>query len=235
MSIYLTGDTHGSQLQGKWGLNRLSHKNWLEGKDLNKSDYVIIAGDFGLLFHSEQTKEEKWWLSWLEDKPWTTLFVCGNHENFVKLYELETISFCSGVVGKVNSSIFHLKRGEIYQIQGKKILTFGGAESIDKLNRIDGISWWKEEIPSYAEMDHCLDNLNEHNFKVDIIVAHTCPSFIVPMITNYSEYTLQDPTTKMLEHIVRSTTFEDYYCGHWHIDRDYGKYHFVYTEILKIA
>jgi hypothetical protein len=86
-------------------------------------------------------------------------------------------------------------------------------------------------------MDNCLVNLKKHNFKVDIIVAHTCPYRLVEsFILNKPVYYGVDPTTKMLEHIVTVTTFEDFYCGHWHIDIDYNKeYHFMYERILKIA
>ncbi len=46
--IYATGDTH-----GEMSINRLSHKKWDEGKNLSKNDYVIITGDFGLVFHQD--------------------------------------------------------------------------------------------------------------------------------------------------------------------------------------
>jgi hypothetical protein len=48
MSIYVTGDTHGGM-----SINRVSYKNWPEGRDLTSEDYLIIAGDFGLIFHTE--------------------------------------------------------------------------------------------------------------------------------------------------------------------------------------
>lgn len=233
MSIYLTGDTH-----GEMSIKRLSHIKWDEGKYLTKDDYVIVAGDFSLIFHPEQTPIEKYWLKWLDQKPWTTLFVDGNHENFWKLYQYPVEDKFEGKVGRISDNIYHLRRGEVYIINNKKILTFGGALSIDKVYRMEGISWWAEEIPSYKEMDHCLDNLEKYKYSVDIIIAHTCPFFIVPIVLRFIcgfESKEIDPTTKMLEHIVTTTTFENYYCGHWHIDLDYSKYSFVYERILQIA
>lgn len=47
---------------------------------MTKQDYVIICGDFGGVW--DGSKREKYWLDWLEDKPFTTLFVSGNHENY---------------------------------------------------------------------------------------------------------------------------------------------------------
>lgn len=232
MSIYLTGDTH-----GELSINRLSFGKWPEGKNLVDTDYLIIAGDFGLIFRPEQTSAEKYWLNWLNDRPWTTLIVDGNHDNHIKLQELPREEKFGGIVGKIANSIYHLRRGEIYLIEGKKVLTFGGADSIDKENRLDGITWWKEEIPNYAEMDNCIENMKKHQEKVDIIVAHTCPLFLAQMLAakqGFYSTRNADPTTKMLEHIVKTCAFEDFYCGHWHIDEDHGKYHFVYERILKI-
>ena len=52
---------------------------------MTKNDYVIIAGDFGIW---NDTKQERYNLDWLEDKPFTTLFVDGNHSNFDRLYAM---------------------------------------------------------------------------------------------------------------------------------------------------
>ena len=46
---------------------------------MNKDDYVIICGDFG---YWDESKEQKYWLKWLDGKPFTTLWVDGNHENY---------------------------------------------------------------------------------------------------------------------------------------------------------
>lgn len=231
MSIHITGDTH-----GEMSMNRFSHKKWPKGKTLTKNDYLIIAGDFGLIYRPEQTSSERWWLNWLDSNPWTTLFVDGNHENHEKLNALPLEPKFGGIVGRVSDSIFHLKRGEVYQIQDKKILTFGGAQSIDKENRLDGISWWKEEIPNYKDMDNCIENMKKHQYDIDIIIAHQCPLTLVRMLSGTQNLLLRetDPTCKMLEHIVTNCKFSEFFCGHWHLDIDHGKYHFLYNRIVAI-
>ena len=60
-----------------------------------------------------------------------------------------------------------MKRGEVYEIDGKTIFTFGGADSIDKHQRKNRIDWWKEEMPNYLEMNYGRDNLEEIDCKVD--------------------------------------------------------------------
>lgn len=48
-------------------------------------------------------------------------------------------------------------RGEIYLIEGKKIFTFGGAFSHDKMYRREGISWWEDELPTKEECEYATD------------------------------------------------------------------------------
>ena len=57
MSIFITGDTHGSTDISKLGLSRF----W-EAERLTKNDYVIILGDFGLIWDNYPNVDEKRWL-----------------------------------------------------------------------------------------------------------------------------------------------------------------------------
>ena len=120
--VYVTGDTHGTI-----DIHKLNSKNFPEGRILTKDDYVIICGDFGFVW--DLGKEEKWWLNWLAAKPWTTLFVDGNHENHDILEQWDVTNWHGGKVHKLNESVIHLMRGQVYEIDGKKWFTFGGAKS----------------------------------------------------------------------------------------------------------
>ena len=73
MSIWITGDCHG-------GFQGFTTQNFSLLKGMDWDDCIIIAGDFGGVWAGEQADKHK--LDWLEDKPFTTLFVDGNHENF---------------------------------------------------------------------------------------------------------------------------------------------------------
>jgi len=149
-------------------------------------------GDFGLLwsqpprwitnkedkkvwFVPKDWKEEQHHVKWLTEKPWTTLFIDGNHENHDRIDALPQVEMFGSKVGKVNDSIYHLKRGEVYTISDRKFFCFGGADSTDKLQRKVGIDWWAREAPTYAEMDYGLENLEKHGNKVDYIISHNCP------------------------------------------------------------
>ena len=121
MAVYVTGDTHGD-----W-MNRLKTDSFPEQKEMTKDDYVIICGDFGLWDNSNR---EKYNLDWLEDKPFTTLFVSGNHENYDILDSLPVSELHGGKVNFVRPSVIHLMRGEVFNIEDKTFFTFGGASSL---------------------------------------------------------------------------------------------------------
>ena len=82
--IYITGDTH-----GPIDIHKLN-KRYFDDSALPKKDYLIICGDFGLVW--DNSPEEKYWLDWLNDKNYTTLFVDGNHECVHKDTEVLTDS-----------------------------------------------------------------------------------------------------------------------------------------------
>jgi len=229
MSIFVTGDTHND-------FSRLFYKKWPTSKNLNKKDLLIVLGDFGLLFNNYIEKNEKYLRRWLDEKPYSIAFICGNHENHPRLYNLPKKELFGGIVGVVEDSIYHFKRGEIYTIENKKFFTFGGATSIDRSLRIPGVSWWKEEVPSPAEMDHGLQNLENHQYNVDYILAHTAPENIVKILIKKlgSFFEDPDPTRKYLEHVCSTTAFSDFYCGHWHVEEDIDNYHFLYEDIRQI-
>lgn len=68
--IYITGDIHGTISVGQ----RLNTRNFPEQKELSKHDYVIVTGDFGLVW--DGSKEDQYWLKWLQHtKPFTTVFI----------------------------------------------------------------------------------------------------------------------------------------------------------------
>jgi hypothetical protein len=230
--LYFTGDTHGDVINH---LNRFRNRSKHLG--LTKEDFLIICGDFGCFWDGPDKKQ----LDWLDDCPWTTLFIDGNHENFVLLEALEEKEMFGGLVGIAGQSIFHLKRGEIYTIAGKKIFTYGGGVSIDKALRVEGISWWPQEIPSKAEEDYALDNLAKHGNKVDIIVTHTMPATAVKEFeegqTHGLSAKLKDPTVEFLQHVLREIEFTTWFAGHFHVNQYFldGKLCGLWNTIVELG
>jgi hypothetical protein len=246
--IFVTGDCHSD-------FRKFNTELFPEQKKLTKNDYVIICGDFGGLWDQEESKNEKYWLDWLENRPFTTLFVDGNHENFKRLSELPEVDFCGGKVGMVRPSVLHLKRGEIYNLGGVKTLAFGGARSHDisdgildsedpkwkekaiflesrgkYMYRVKGLSWWEEELPTEEEMEHARESLEKHKFNVDLIVSHCCPSSVQSRILPYGEY---DVLTDFLNELKVVVDYKKWYFGHYHGDCPIDEKHgLLYRYIL---
>ena len=230
--IFITGDTHGD-------VRRFNNNSFYEQKEMTKDDYVIILGDFGMVWdYSGESRYEKYWLDWLDEKPFTTLFIDGNHENHDRLDAMEVEQWHGGKVHKVRPSIIHLMRGQVFDIDGLKVFTFGGASShdikdgvlepgdprikrwnkdYDKLFRINKMSWWDRELPSEAEMEEGRQNLDKVDWEVDFILTH-CTSASTTAVIGVGSYD-QDILTKYLQEIKEKITYKKWFFGHHHMDK----------------
>ena len=229
MSVYVTGDKH-----GHLGMPVLVKRR--RRKSLGEGDKLIIAGDFGLVWRRPPGVQEQHWLRWLDEQKWETLFVDGNHENFELLNRMPEEQRYGGLVGRVGEKIFHLKRGTIYEIEEKSILTMGGALSVDKNSRTPYVAWWPEEIPSYADLSNCLDSIHKWGGEVDYVITHTCPREVALHLEGvYGFGKLDDPTGKILSHIASAVKFKRWFFGHWHIEKTYGKFQCIYDDIVMLG
>lgn len=228
MHVYVTGDTHVPRDIHKFLIYEQSYK-------ITQDDIFIVAGDFGLIWDRECSYREWCWTQWLDSRPFTTFFCDGNHENFHRLNKFEEVEMFGGKVGRVSKKVFHLKRGEIYTIKGKKFFTFGGAQSIDKHHRIPGVSHWDEELPTHAEINYGLDNLAKHGNEVDYIITHNAPRCVIEEHFKYPIYDkTKDPTLDFFNEIFYNTTFERWFFGHWHEDKECGSAVALFERTVKI-
>ena len=251
--IFVTGDCHAD-------FTKFNTKSFPEQKELTKEDIVIICGDFGGIW--DNSKREKYWLAWLSDKPFTTCFVDGNHENFDRLNgaEFPIIDYHGGKAHKITDSIYHLMRGYVFEFENRKFFCFGGAKSHDikdgildlekfksgdeaaftyrqwikqgKEFRINHLSWWKEELPSKKEMNLGKKNLAKNNNKVDFVITHCLPQSIASMEGFFGGDII---TNYFDELIINGLVFDKWYCGHYHREQTiYGKYNILYHSIERI-
>lgn len=224
--IYVTGDTHGDIDIGK-----LSRKRFPQQINLTKDDYLIICGDFGLVW--DGSNREIWWQEWLSAKKFTTLWVDGNHENFDTLYEFPLVDKFGGKVREITPSIFHLDRGQVLTIDGKKIFVMGGAHSVDRAYRIEHISWWEQEMPSSEEMEKAIRALDQCGWTVDYVITHCAPRSIQALLADWYE---NDPMVSFLERICKDLQFEHWYFGHYHTDRQINEqFTALYDTIVPMA
>lgn len=228
--IFVTGDTHGDL-----DMNKVGAKHWAEGNTLTADDYLIVCGDFGLLWDPADkiSAREQAWTQWLEDKPWTTLFIDGNHENFPRINSYPVVEMFGGKVHKISDKIIHLMRGEYYTIQDHTFWVMGGATSVDKRYRTEGISWWPEEMPSFAEMNYGIDKLREHDMEVDFILTHCAPRKVQQQMASWYE---SDDLVAFLNIVYADAKFKHWYCGHYHLDAVWNdKFTSLYNRIIRIV
>lgn len=226
--LFITGDTH-----QRW-MQRLNTDAFPEQKKMTKDDYVLICGDFG---YWHDTKSERYALKWLENKSFTTLWVDGNHENFDRLNALPIETWHGGKIQKINDSVYHLMRGQVFEIEDRTFFTFGGASSHDiddgileigdprikqwqndrfKSFRVNHISWWKQELPTQNEMKEGLKNLKKYNHKVDYIITHTPYTSLLRQMDGGSGFYHSDVLTNYLQNIKQTTDFRQWIFGHMH-------------------
>ena len=179
------------------------------------------------------TEKEQKLLDWYNDKPWTTLFCDGNHENFDLLSKYPVEEWNGGKVHRIRPKVLHLMRGQVFTIEGKTFFVMGGASSIDKEYRTEGLNWWTEEIPSVREMEEGLANLGKVGYKVDYVITHSAPTTV---LTSINPTYKTDAVTRYLETVRQNIKFGWHYFGHYHIDKDFLNYKAtcLYNNIIEI-
>lgn len=229
MKIFVSGDIHGEPLAA------LGATHFPQGRHLTKEDVVILLGDFGVIWNNISSKVERYNLKWLSERPWTTVFVKGNHENHARLSSTEfpTKEMFGAPVKEIAPSVYMLESGNIYTIGGKSFLAIGGAMSTDKQHRVENLSWWRQELLSFEEQERIF----AHEKKdVDFIVSHTCPVSIVYKL--HREDRFDDPTSRILEEVKNTYTFKKWFFGHMHEDVVFegldGYFQCCYYDIIEI-
>ena len=231
MSIYICGDTH-----GRVDTQKIEKYKWPK---LTKKDYLIICGDVAIAWYGINFKGDdldapikKYW----ESKPFTVLFIDGNHENFNVLNNYPVEEWNGGKVHKISNNIYHLMRGQVFTISDKTFFTMGGGVSVDRAYRLPERSWWKEEMPSKEEYAEGLKNLANHNNKVDYILTHAASKEMTIKVLNKididnGEFELNE----YFDNIEKNIEFTHWYFGHLHRDMEIDEKHTIlYQNIIKI-
>ena len=227
--LYFTGDTHGE-------IGRFSEEKMPGESKWGSGDVLFVCGDFGYMLLNNE--KEKKYLDFLEsNKPYTIAFIDGNHDNFTELNKYPCETWNGGKIHRIRKNIVHLMRGQVFEIQGKKIFTMGGAYSIDRASRALGVSYWEEELPNNDEYNEATKNLKANGMAVDYIVTHTIPQEIIIRLgerPDRHDFEL----TGFLEWIMKDVKFEKWFFGHWHkdilvLERDYERFYGLFHSVVK--
>ena len=247
--IYITGDTHGE-------FGRFPGGDVLPGqRRLLQGDYVIVCGDFGLCWAKD--KEFEYHCDFFAKKPFTLLWVQGNHENYDAYKGYPKEEWHGGQIQRIRPSVLHLMRGQVYELNGRKFFTMGGASSHDiqdgilepddpdseekfqqleqrgALFRVNHRSWWAEELPSEAEYLEARANLARVHWNVDYIISHCCPSSIQDVFSG--GMFKKDALTEFFDEVRQKCTFQYWFFGHYHSNMVIEKrYAMLYEQIIRL-
>ena len=224
---WVMGDIHGDYLPVKDFY--IKHKDELSQDP--RDNILILLGDVGAnYFFNERDSRFK---KNLEKLPFSYFCIRGNHEQRPSIIynqnpqEWHTDIQFNNVVyveNKYDRIYYALDAGGIYWIDNKKVLVLPGAYSVDKDYRLKiGWSWFPEEQMSLDEFTWILGISADRHF--DMVLSHTCPlswqTYISDLFLNQVDQSKVDNHMEQkLEAISHKITWDRWYFGHYHSDRD---------------
>ncbi len=224
--IYITGDTHSD-----FG----RYKDFSKRIHPTQDDMVIILGDAGLNYSGDEKDKDK--KTYVSQFPFTTFCIHGNHEmRPATIPSYETKEYRGGLVWYEPEfpNILFAKDGEVYDLDGRAAIVIGGAYSVDKHLRLAyGYRWFEDEQPSdeiKAEVESRLEGLD---YKVDIVLSHTCPYKYMPKEGAMADLDLSrvdTGTEEWLDQIEERLDYQKWYCGHYHISKEIDKLQFMFDD-----
>jgi predicted phosphodiesterase len=222
--IYVTGDTHGD-------LERFKHSMF---RKISKRDTLIICGDFGFIW--DGSKREKRILKWLGKRRYEVLFVDGVHENFDELEKYEIQRWNGGDTRVISGKLRQLMRGNVFDIDGKRILAFGGGDRDEAVQGESG-----KCAPTPEDFERAMAALEKHDSKIDYIVSYEPPATISEFLAlgnNASDTLCQgisDTLNYYLDKINEKAKYERWFFGRHHINKIIPKRHFaLFDDVISV-
>ena len=228
--VILTGDTHGE-------FDRI--EQFCEEYETTENDVMVILGDAGINYWlDEQDEALKERLSQL---PITLFCIHGNHEERpeeVPGYEL--VEWRGGFVWiqPEYPNLLFAKDGEIYQFDGKTVITIGGAYSVDKYYRLAvGAPWFCTEQPDERTKGQVMSALNRVGWKVDYVFSHTVPLSAIPrhaLLPTVDQKMVDNSTEEWLEEIAQKLDYQGWFAGHFHITWSLDRIQILYEDYMEL-
>lgn len=100
------------------------------------------------------------------DRVYVTL---GNHEPWDQITSL--FDACAASAVRVSEATWLFSRPARLTIEGRRVLSLGGAASVDRLWRIDGAGWWRDEAITDAHVARAIAG-----GPADLMLTHESPA-----------------------------------------------------------
>ena len=219
--IYITGDTHRD-------FSRIHDLN------INSDDMLIILGDSGINYYLNH--EDFKFKNYLNSLNFKIFSIRGNHEERpenISTYKEKEMFGGKVFIEEEFPNLIFAKDGEIYNIDGKKILVIGGAYSVDKHYRIlYGYKWFEDEQLKDGEMRAILKKVKGKHF--DVVLTHTCPYKYEPremFLGGIDQSKVNKTMEHFLDQIEENIDYGKWYCGHYHTEKEIDKLEFMFEKV----
>lgn len=215
--IYITGDIHGD----------FSRFKEAKKAHIKKGDTLIVCGDFGFLWNGG--KKEEAMLKKIGKLPYTVLVVDGCHENHALLNTYDEIDFAGDKARRLSGTLYLLRRGGLYTVEGKTIFAFGGGVSTDEFSQKKDADVL---LPKPEELQAASDLLTQHGNTVDYIVTHDAPIRLQRFI-DVEDVDRINHLHTFLEDLTETVKFRFWYCGKYHQNRLIPpRYQMLFTDVV---
>ena len=163
MRVAIAGDWHGSKRHAVAAIDVVADHG---------IRHLLHLGDFGIW---PGVKGERF-LAHVTDAcaaaDVTIYITAGNHDDWPQIYatpldDRDDIGPCHWM----SERIAVLPRGHRFTLGGRSFVSLGGAPSIDRADRFEGLDWWPEEIITDADVD-----LVVGGGTAEVILLHDSPS-----------------------------------------------------------
>ena len=228
--IYITGDTHGD-------FSRFEY--FCRENNTSKDDIMIILGDVGLNFYLDWHDDRR--KQFVEKLPLTFFGIHGNHEQRpFAIASYKTKEFHGGLVWYEEEypDILFAKDGEIYNFDGYECIVIGGAYSVDKdIKALHGL-WFANEQPSKEIKEYVESQLAKRDYKIDVVLSHTCPLDYQPIevfLSGIDQKSVDSSTEEWLNEIEHKLDYQKWYCGHYHTSKRLYNVQMMFEEIEKFT
>ena len=228
--IYITGDTHGD-------FSRFE-KFCFENK-VSRDDIMIILGDVGLNYWEDLRDKKK--KRDVEKFGMTFFGIHGNHEQRpFAIASYKTKEFHGGLVWYEEEypDILFAKDGEIYNFDGYECIVIGGAYSVDKDTKALHGLWFANEEPSKEIKEYVESQLAKRDYKIDVVLSHTCPLDYQPIevfLSGIDQSKVDSSTEEWLNEIEHELDYKKWYCGHYHTSKRLYNVQMMFEEIEKFT
>jgi len=230
MAIYLTGDTHGNFYR----IGRFCHK-----MQTSNEDVFIILGDAGINYYGDDRDQEK--KRYLSSLHITLFCIHGNHERRPATLSSYYEQYWNGGIVYYEKEYPHIlfaKDGEVYDFNGLKTIVIGGAYSIDKYYRLSrGYAWFEDEQPSLKIKHDVEKQLENHDWKIDVVLSHTCPRKYEPIevfLSNINQSSVDTSTEDWLDEIENKLDYKRWFCGHFHTSKTVDRIRFMFEDYMEL-